>query len=186
MRQFLLFLPLLALAGCKPPPADTDVAAGEAIAPASLSEPIDSPETEGAIWADSQTARRILYGIPGQPPLMTLACGEANGQPNIRLTRYALADKGAQAFAALIGNGHVSRIPVDATEVEGVSIWLGDIPASDPKLEVLTGSREVGVTIPGAGRLVLNPSSRPGELIETCRAAAEPIDQASEVAAPAQ
>lgn len=186
MRHFLLLLPVLALAGCKPPPTDADIAASEAAAPVSPSEPIDSPETEGAIWADSQEAGRILYGIPGEPPLMALACGEANGQPSIRLTRYALADRGAQAFAALIGNGHVSRIPVDATEVEGASIWQGDIPASDPKLEVLTGSREVGVTIPGAGRLVLNRSSRPGELIEACRAAAEPDAEASEDAAPAQ
>lgn len=167
-----LLLGVAMLAACKPPPTDADIAAREAVTTQGPSEPIDSPDTEGAIWADSSIEGRILYGIPGEPPLLALACTQVLGQPRIRIARYAPADDGAAAFAAFIGNGHIARIPIDATEIDGASIWLAEVPAIAPELEVLTGTREVSVTIPGAGRLVLNRSMRPGELIETCRAAA--------------
>lgn len=187
MRLSAMLLPLLALAACKPPPTDADIAAADAAsAPVRPSEPIASPETQGAIWGNSQAEGRILYGLPGQAPLLALACDRAGSQPVIRITRFALADKGAAAFAALIGNGHVSRIPIDATELEGATVWQANVPVNDPRLEVLTGRREVAVTIPGAGRLVLNPSARPGEIIEACRALAPALPAPSGIAAPAR
>ncbi len=187
MRCAPMLLPLLALAACKPPPTDAAVVGAEPAAATRPSEPIASPETKGAIWANSQSPSRILYGLPGLPPLFALACDDRGARPVIRITRYARADKGAGAFAAFIGNGHISRIPIDAKEIAGTTVWEADVPADDPKLEVLTGRREVAVTIPGAGRLVLNPSPRPGEIIESCRAlvpAPEPAASAS--AAPAR
>ncbi|MFZ9395143.1 MAG: hypothetical protein ACO25F_03660 [Erythrobacter sp.] len=174
MRLAAAILPVLALAACKPPPTDAAIVAGDTPERARPSEPIASPDTEGAVWGNSQTPQRILYGLPGKPPMLALGCAQGPHGPVIRITRFALADHGAGAFAALIGNGHISRIPIDAKEVGGVSVWQAEIPAIDPKLEVLTGRREIAVTIPGAGRLVLNPSARPGEVVEACRALAPP------------
>lgn len=185
MHRLLLLLPLLALAACKPPPTDSDIASAEAALPPGPAEPIDSPETEGAIWADSATGGRIIYGIAGEPSLLALACIEAEGAPVIRLTRFAVADPDALAFVALIGNGHVARIPIDAVEIDGKWLWQADIAADDPHLEALTGRREIAVTIPGAGRMVLNASPRPAQLIESCRAGA-PAGEISEAAAPAR
>lgn len=173
-HSVLRALPLAAvllLAGCKPPPTDANIAGGEPTALEGPSEPIDSPNTEGAIWAQSRTAGRLIYGIPGEPSLLAVACIQGEGAPAaIRLTRYAEADAEAQAFVALIGNGHVARIPINATESDGAWLWETTAPADSPDWEVLTGRRDVAVTIPGAGRLVLNPSPLPGELIDTCRA----------------
>ena len=139
--------------------------------PLGPSEPIDSPDTEGAIWSESPVKEgRIIYGIPGEAPLFALGCSDRSDGPAILITRYAPADEGAGALAAFIGNGHVSRIPVDATQLDAGSFWQTELPADSAELEVLTGTREVALTIPGGGRLVINPSQRPGEFIETCRA----------------
>ena len=54
MRRFLPFLPLLALAACKPPASDDYVARipiDEREAPA---DPIQSPDTEDAAWVEGQ------------------------------------------------------------------------------------------------------------------------------------
>ncbi len=171
MRINIALTLICALTACKPPPTDADLAARDAVASDGPSAPIDSPDTEGAIWSDSPiTTGRIIYGIPGEPPLLALGCGDMGDHPSIRITRYADADEGAGAFAAFIGNGHVARIPVDATEIDGASVWFAEISAFSEDLEVLTGTREAAVTIPGAGRLVLNPSQRPAAFIEDCRA----------------
>ena len=37
-------------------------------------------------------------------------------------------------------------------------------------MDVLTGTRQVEATVPGAGSVILNSSPLPGELVETCRA----------------
>jgi hypothetical protein len=163
---------VLALSACKPPPTDADIAARDVTSNQSgPSAPIDSPDTEGAVWSDSPiTTGRIIYGIPGQPPLLALGCGDMGDHPSILITRYALADEGAEAMAAFIGNGHIARIPVDATEIDNGSFWRTELSAFSEDLEVLTGTRQVAVTIPGAGRLVLNPSQRPTQFIEDCRA----------------
>ncbi len=71
---------------------------------------------------------------------------------------------------ALVGNFHVARIPVDATFNGRAWVWEGSVDPADGDLEALTGPREVELTIPGAGSLVLQPSNMPGDLVETCRA----------------
>ena len=160
-----------ALNACKPPPTDADMVAGDMAAQVGPSEPIDSPDTEGAIWSDSPiTTGRIIYGIPGEAPLLALGCGDMGDHPSILITRYAPADEGAEAVAAFIGNGHVARIPVYATDIDNGSFWRTEISAFSEELEVLTGTRELAVTIPGGGRLVINPSQLPGAFIEECRA----------------
>ncbi len=188
IRSLSVALPLFALAGCKPPPTDE-------VAERSLrielnqgpSEPIDSPDSSNAVWAQSKTPDRLIYGNPGEAPMLALACVEIDGQPALTFTRYALADKGAGAFLALIGNAHVSRIPVDATEFGDSYLWEGSLPADDPHWEVLTGRREVTATIPGAGMVTLNSSEKPALLIENCRGRKTSEQEAKgDPAAPAQ
>ncbi len=166
------------LAGCKPPPTDETAARGVMIdMQHGPSEPIDSPDSSKAVWADSATPGRLIYGNPGEAPMLALACVEAGGAPTLRFTRYALADEGAGAFLALIGNAHVARIPVDATAFGEAFLWEGALAAGDPDWEVLTGRREVTATIPGAGMVTLNPSDKPAALIEQCR---EPVPAETE------
>lgn len=170
-RTLALTLPIIALAACKPPPTDDAEARGAlAVEQKGPSMPIDSPDSENAIWADSVTPNRIIYGNPGEAPMLALSCEEETGaDANLRITRYALADEGAGAFMALVGNSHIARIPVDATPSGTAFIWSGVVAANHPDLEVLTGQKAVTATTPGAGMVTLNPSGKPRELIENCR-----------------
>ncbi len=170
---------LALLAACKPPAADGYVerTGREAVGPFA-SAPLPSPDTTGAIWAPSEKPQRIIFGLPGKPPLVALACTDTA----IELTRFAPADPNAQALAALVGNSHVVRIPVDAVPSGRASIWRGSVAAIDPGLEALTGTEPVELTIPGAGTVVLNPSPLPGALVTQCRPPAllpEPAPPAS-------
>lgn len=131
--------------------------------------PISAPDSEGAIWAQAASGQRLLYGKPGNPPLFALSCLTEDGEPLLQFTRYAAADKGAKAFMALIGNGHVARLKVDATEVGTATLWQGVTRASNDRLEVLTGRNAVEATLPGAGSLRLNASNAPARLIDECR-----------------
>ena len=164
------------LAACQPPAADryegrTDPPDTARFA----SEPQPSPDATGAVWAPSAQPMRLLYGIPGQPPLAAMACAlpSKNGpqKPAIRFTRFARADEGAQALMAIIGNGHRERFPVEAVDNGRAFLWEGTIPLASEKLDVLTGLRRSELTIPGAGTLALNASEAPRDLIETCRLA---------------
>ncbi|MEP0393450.1 MAG: hypothetical protein ABJ205_12600 [Erythrobacter sp.] len=139
-------------------------------ATAFASAPLSSPETESAVWAMSTRVQgRILYGNPGNPALLLLDCDTSN-QPTIQITRTAAADEGAGALLALVGNGHIGRVKVDASEVGDQRFWVGDAPASDEVWEPLTGPRELIATVPGAGMVTLNPSALPGSMIASCRA----------------
>ena len=157
----------LLIAACKPPPTDADMgremAADE---PSFASEPLPSPDTEGAVWAESAEPDRLVYGIPGSPVLMALACVRGD---TIRISRISPADEGAGALMALIGNGHVGRFEVDATEVGGKLIWQGEVAAADSRWDALSGPREVTATVPGAGMVTLNPSPLPMQLLAKCR-----------------
>lgn len=165
----------LALASCKPPPTDDEVNRAQVEQAATgPSEPIDSPNTENAIWANGIREGRIIYGEPGEAPLMSIECVRTESAPQLLITRHAAADEGAQAFMALIGNGHVARVPVDATLVDGQSVWQGTFDPRDPKIEVLTGRRSLTATVPGAGIVRLNSSARPMALVEACRAERAP------------
>lgn len=165
-------LPALALlAGCNPPAADHYVARVGVSERETPSPPIDTPDTTGAVWAPT-SANRMLYGKPGQPPLFALECRVENGLPLLTYTRFAAADARAKAVLALIGNGHVARLKIDATRKGEGWLWQGSEPAWSPDFEGLTGGRQVEATVPGAGSLILNPSQLPGELINRCRSLA--------------
>lgn len=184
-RIALLSLACLPVAACQPPAAD-DYVTRTRLAPKTEapSKPIASPDTEGALWAPARQGTRILYGKPGERPLMALACERHGAGPVVVFTRFARADEGAKGILALIGNGHVERLFVDATSANGATIWAGSVDARDPRLEVLTGGRKVEATIPGAGSVILNPSAMPGELIALCRAGAPPLPLPGEAVPP--
>ena len=169
-----LALPLLALAACQPPASDEYVERSRIAETRSApSNPIASPDTENAVWAEAESEQRIVYGAPGDKVLFALAC-ETDGPPRIVYTRHAAADADAQAILALIGNGHVSRLAVDAEQVAGGGwLWRGRMPADDPALDVLTGVNRIEATVPGAGSVILNSSGMPGRLIAECRRASE-------------
>lgn len=175
MRRAPALLPILVLAACKPPAADDYVErtriGGEVQGP---SEPIDSPDTQGAVWAPADKAGRLLYGKPGERPLFAIECVGQGAVPMLAYTRFAKADPHAKAVLALIGNSHVTRLPIDAAQINDVWRWEGAAPVTDPRWDVLTGTREVEATVPGAGSVILNPSALPGELVEECRALAQP------------
>ncbi|MEO1967237.1 MAG: hypothetical protein ABGW87_00810 [Sphingomonadaceae bacterium] len=164
-------LVLLPLAGCKPPAADNYVERVGISQRQAPSPPIASPDSKGAIWVPSpKRVERLLYGKPGQPPLMALECNGKGASAAITYTRFAAADRDAQAILALIGNGHVSRLKIDATREGDAWLWHGSVNPHDEALEALTGSHRVEATVPGAGSVILNASPLPGELIRLCRA----------------
>jgi len=169
------------LPACKPPPSDAAVArAANLPAAVGPSDPLASPDVQGALWAVSGGPDRIVYGIPGQPVLVSLEClpGETGGKaPSLRMTRHAPADAGSGALLALIGNGYIGRLEVDATPNEGRSQWQGRAEALDRVWEPLTGPREATVTVPGAGLVRLNPDPLPMQLVERCRERARPADR---------
>lgn len=162
---------LTLIAACKPPASDDYVTrtevAQERQAPA---DPIDSPDTDGASWATSPESGRLLYGKPGEMPLLSLECMDGT----LTYRRYVAADADAKAVLALIGNGHVERLWIDAAQEGEAWLWRGSIAADDPRLDVLTGPRSVEATIPGAGTVRLNGSQRPGEFITRCAAEITP------------
>lgn len=166
----LAALPVFLLASCKPPAADDYVARVGLEQRSGPSVPLLSPDTEEAQWVESREPGRIIYGNPGEPPLLALACVEGPGGAQIGFERIVDADPDAKAILALIGNSHVTRLFVDAVKTSNTWRWRGAIIADDPALEVLTGPRQVEATVPGAGSVVLNPSSLPRELINRCRA----------------
>lgn len=170
MLRIASLLALTMLAACKPPASDEAFArtmvTHAAISP---SQPLASPDSEGAVWSVSGTPGRIIYGQPGAAPLLALTCESAGEEALIRVSRMAPADEGAGAMLALIGNGHRARFAVDAVWDGQQRFWEGTVAARDPALDVLTGRREVTATIPGAGEVLINPGSAPGELIRQCR-----------------
>lgn len=170
-RVALTLFPLTALAACKPPPTDADMLRDmPAAEPTFASDPMPLPETEGAVWVPSpQDAARIIFGVPGQPALLALECDGEQVPPRLRITRLAPADEGAGALLAMVGNGHIGRIAVDAVEVGGRSVWRGETLAADLVWEPLAGPRALTVTVPGAGMIEMEPSGLPGRFIEACR-----------------
>lgn len=169
----LLALLAAGLAACKPPPTDSDMARATTIVSLDApSAPHDSPDTKGAVWSIStKQQNRIVYGIPGQPALLTLEClpGAGSAPAFIRIARYAPADRDAGALLALIGNGAIGRLAVDATRQGQRQIWQGEAPADDIGWEPLDGPREITATVPGAGLVRLNPSPLPMAFLEQCR-----------------
>ncbi|WP_298197145.1 hypothetical protein [Novosphingobium sp.] len=126
-------------------------------------------QPEGAQWLAA--GERLSFGVPGQAPLLTLTCErDPSGASLIRLVRTTRAESGAKALLALIGNGRIARLPVNAMADGEAGRWEGLVPAVDPRLDVLKGINSVEATLPGGGTLQLKSSSEPRRLLEVCRA----------------
>ncbi|MGX7927016.1 hypothetical protein ACWPMX_10650 [Tsuneonella sp. HG094] len=157
------------LAACRPPASDRYV---ERIALDGANKgpqvQMTSPDVSKAVWAPSETPERIVFGQPGQAPLLAIECWGAGRM--IKVTRFAPTEPYAEGMMALVGNGHVERLKIDALDQgEGRGwLWQGRYAPTDTRLDALTGSRRLEVTIPGAGTLVVT-GGQPGELIERCR-----------------
>ncbi|MGB3471598.1 MAG: hypothetical protein WBA51_12310 [Erythrobacter sp.] len=172
MRASITLCAVAIVSACKPPPTDVDL--GRDLPepePTYASDPLPSPETEGAVWAVSaKDADTIIYGVPGNQAMMAITCVGESTPARLRITRMSPADEGAGALLAMVGNGHIGRVPVDAIRVSGKLIWQGEVMAADPDLEPLAGPRQLTATIPGAGMVTLNPSPLPMQLLSECRA----------------
>lgn len=166
-----MLAPALLATACKPPPTDAGMSReAPQAATTYASEPLPSPDTEGAVWALSEEgANRLVYGVPGTPALLALTCLSESAPPRLSITRMSPADEGAGALLALVGNGHIGRIAVDATEVKGRSVWQGEELAADTDFEPLAGPRSLTVTVPGAGMVTINESEVAMEFLENCR-----------------
>lgn len=184
IRLFWL-APLIFAGGCQPPAAEGYLEQKEGNgASGQVAVALSSPDVEGAVWAEVDGEDRLLYGQPGKPPMFAIACLTDGNVPTLRLTRFAPADPGAKAFMALVGNGHVARLKVDATRSGKGWLWQGQTPLANERLGALTGARALEATVPGAGTLKLNASQLPGRLIERCRAAARATEKAAKIASP--
>ncbi len=184
MRAIAVAAALTLLAACKPPP--TDAGLDRELPEQELvfaSEPLPSPDTEDAVWARSSTPGRIIYGVPGDPALVAIECVRENDAPGrIRIARLAPADEGAGALLALIGNGAVGRIPVDATPRGRGFVWQGEQPAQAGAWDPLDGPRRVTLTVPGAGMVTLNRSQAPATLLRACRSGPSAPDRPADPA----
>lgn len=170
---------LAGLAACRPPASDTYAQRIELDADDSgPTVAMTSPDVDGAIWAGSGGPERIVFGIPGKPPYLAIECRGEGADRLLGITRFARTDPRAKGMMALIGNGHVERLKIDAKDTGRGWLWHGNYAPADPRLDALTGVRKLELTIPGAGTLVLEGSPRPGELIERCRRLASPEAEA--------
>ena len=69
--------------------------------------------------------------MPGERPLFAVECLSGGRRGHAGYTRFARADAHAKAVLALIGNGHVARLKIDAAQVGDVWRWEGAIEAAD-------------------------------------------------------
>lgn len=185
MFRFIPPLAVLLLSACKPPATDDYVTRIDLDRQRGPSAPIVSPDTENALWASPGEDNRIIYGTPGETPLMAIECLTRDGPPAIELTRFVRADPEAKAMLALIGNGHVKRVPVDAHWTGRAWLWRGAFPAESEQLDVFTGTRQIEATAPGAGTVVLNADPLPARLLSVCRELADTLRRDREPDRPA-
>lgn len=133
-----------------------------------------NPQGAWSLLADGRTA---LYGLPGARALMAVECeGRFEGTPQLIVTRYAQAERGAEAVFAIQGNRRILRVPMRAVMLRdrdggGESAWRGTVPIADERVEVFLGTGEIAATLPGAGRLVSPAMGDARAGIDKCRAA---------------
>ncbi|MBC2665656.1 hypothetical protein H7F51_08975 [Novosphingobium flavum] len=126
-------------------------------------------QPEGGKW--QLAGETLSFAVPGGATLLAMNCTHApDGTAQLHLTRMTRAEDGAKALFALIGNGRIARLPLDATRAGEQGEWQGTMPAADPRLEVLRGGNRIEATLPGGGTLLLPASLEPGRLLAACRA----------------
>ena len=166
-------LTLIALAACRPPASDEYVErVGLAERRAGPTVLLEDPDTSRARWAAMEGGERLLFGVPGEAPLLALECRDGGtAQALLRLTRYERADPKASALIAIIGNSHIARLPIEAVWNGRAWLWQADWRLAETDLAALTGTRAIEATIPGAGSLQIAGSRLPGLLVRRCEGA---------------
>jgi hypothetical protein len=126
--------------------------------------PVRAPRSEGQKPAWSGNAQSATLAYPDER-LLTVACEGGK----LVVTRHAPADKGASALFALIGNGAILRLPVEAVAVPGVKWpeWRGSIFAGDEKVKVFLGQK-LDATLPGAGKIEVPGGPELKAVVERC------------------
>lgn len=131
-------------------------------------QPIASPDSKNAAWTTSADGQRADFGNPNQKPFLTLECRAGDNPPHVRIVRHVFSRPGESALFPVLGSGPNARFKLDAAQVGGEWRWQGDVPVSDPQLEVFHSGR-LEATLPGGGSLVIAASSIPGEFVARCR-----------------
>lgn len=132
--------------------------------------PLPSPDTAASGWTVATNGQSINFGSAGQKPMLTIACNLRERPTKITVSRHVIAQPGQTALFPVIGNGTISRLPVDAALENNEWQWRGIYLSTDERLDVFTGAGAVEATLPGGGTLQINGSRMPGEFIRWCRA----------------
>lgn len=183
-RRALISFFCLPLAACSAAASDNVVQKFSFEEIGSQPEPIlaASPDVTHAVWAALDSANSLRFGKPGETPLFSLTCEEAQGAgPFIHMVRYAPADPGAKALLALLGARMNARLAAETHSEGGAWRWESRTPALDPQLDVFLDGSAVEATLPGGGTLKLAASAEPARIVTACRhgmtaqATAEPV-----------
>jgi len=165
----LALAPLLAACGRQQPQPQARFSEDQSATEFALNPKPDSSE---AAWTVAADGKGIDFGKPTTAPLLSLTCqiGNGNASPQLTVIRHARSEPGAKALFAVLGNGIISRLKVDAAldDKEGWR-WEGRYPASAPELDVFTGQRDIDATLPGGGELHVTGSGLPREFVDWCR-----------------
>jgi len=159
-----LLLAALALTGCSGDDEQAAAAApirlqltGTAHAASGHAMPGKIDPQDGRWQRKGQTA---LYGEPGQPALLKIACQSGR----VEAVRNVPSDKGAKAMLSFVGYRGVLRLPVDNNGAR----WAGALPADDRNWIALTGG-PFYATVAGGGKVIFPASSVLGDLVEGCK-----------------
>ena len=149
-------------------------------------DPVPSPNTTDAVWTVTDDGQTITFARPDSDPLISLGCLLRDDPPQVTIVRHLPARPGQSALLPVIGNGMISRFPVDAVLERGAWRWQGAFAADDPRLDAFTGPREIEATLPGGGTVQIGGSRVPGEFIRWCRARGRLQDALAQEAAEAE
>jgi hypothetical protein len=178
---------LLTLAACQPAAPDPNAVERIDLDAQVEQAPLTGglPSAANAGWELAPDNKSLRFANPAGEPLLSLACELPSGEaPRMRFVQFAAAPPGAKALFALVGNGMVARIDMDARRDGDRWLWRGAMPADSFRLDVLTGDREVIATMPGGGEITLPASPLPRQLVEWCRQQAKPVASPSPMASP--
>lgn len=170
VRSLFALAAILALGACsKPAPQPRDGAPLDAVRVAMpVDEAMPGPRNPDAKpkWAASPDGGEARFGNAGEGPMLSIGCRSGV----LLVTRHVAAEVGAQALFALIGNGRILRLPVDATAVPGVRgyLWQGTLAPDDPGADVFMSGFDG--TLPGGGKIAVSGSDALREVIRRCRA----------------
>lgn len=130
-----------------------DLASGKT-ASASMPGKIDPADGR---WQTSGS--RALYGQPGKPALLELACtGDT-----ISVSRNIASQEDAKAMLAFVGYRGILRLPVS----NDGEAWHGTLPARDPRWIAVTGG-PFYATVAGGGKVIVPAMGATAGIIASC------------------